>query len=144
MSNDSYTLNDSYVQWKLDGFVHPSTNTFTLFPTLLTPSLPWCHLKTTSKSAKCETFNCFCLLFLHCHVKGFSWKHTALKVDVTGTGNTLFAGASRYLSAREVYRLGQGRVNIQHDILLLWRKVYLYIYIKSALCEIKITTLLLI
>ena len=29
----------------------------------LTPSLPRCHLKTTNKSAKCETLYCFCLLF---------------------------------------------------------------------------------
>ena len=28
-----------------------------------TPSLPWYHLKTTSKSAKFETFKPFCLLF---------------------------------------------------------------------------------
>ena len=30
---------------------------------LLTPSLSWCHLKTTNKSAEFETLNCFCLLF---------------------------------------------------------------------------------
>ena len=30
---------------------------------LLTPSLPWCHLKTTMKSAKFETLQPFCLLF---------------------------------------------------------------------------------
>ena len=30
---------------------------------LLTPSLPWCHLKTTNKSAKSETLKPFCLLF---------------------------------------------------------------------------------
>ena len=46
-----------------------------LFITLLTPSLPWCHLKTTNKSAKYKTLNCFCLYFSHCHVKGFSLKH---------------------------------------------------------------------
>ena len=27
------------------------------------PSLPWCHLKTTNKSVKSETFKGFCLLF---------------------------------------------------------------------------------
>ena len=29
----------------------------------LIPSLPWCHLKTTNKNAKCENRNCFCLIF---------------------------------------------------------------------------------
>ena len=29
----------------------------------LTPSLPWCHFKTTNKSTKFETLNCFCLKF---------------------------------------------------------------------------------
>ena len=28
-----------------------------------TPSLPWCHFKTTNKSVTLETLNCFCLLF---------------------------------------------------------------------------------
>ena len=31
----------------------------------------------------------------------------ALKVDVTGTENVLFAGVSAHLSAWKVYRLGQ-------------------------------------
>ena len=29
----------------------------------LTPSLPWCHFKTTNKTTKSETLNRFCLLF---------------------------------------------------------------------------------
>ena len=33
--------------------------------------------------------------------------HTALKVDVIGPENTLFAGASVHLSARKFDRLGQ-------------------------------------
>ena len=61
----------------------------------------------TNKSAKFETLNCFCLLFLHCHVKGFSLNHIALKVDVIGPENILFAGASMHLSAQKFYRLGQ-------------------------------------
>ena len=32
-------------------------------PRPLTPSLPWCHLKTVHKSVKFETFKLFCLLF---------------------------------------------------------------------------------
>jgi len=47
----------------------------------LTPSLPWCHLKTTNKRAKFETFEPFCLLFTW-HVKGFSSKCSALEADV--------------------------------------------------------------
>ena len=34
------------------------------------------------------------------YVKGFSSKHIALKVDVTGAESILFAGASVHLSAR--------------------------------------------
>ena len=49
---------------------------------LLTPSLPWCHLKTTNESAKSETLKPFCRRFPHWHVKGFSSKNIALKVDV--------------------------------------------------------------
>jgi len=52
------------------------------FCSLLTPSLPWCHLKTTNKSAKSETVQHFCLLFRIWHVNGFSSDHTALKADV--------------------------------------------------------------
>ena len=46
---------------------------------LLTPSLLWCHLKTTDESSKLKTL---CLLFLYWHVKGFSSKCIALKADV--------------------------------------------------------------
>ena len=63
----------------------------------------------TSKSVKFETLNCFCLYFSHCHVKGFSSKLKALKVDVMGAENILFAGASLHLSARKYYRLGKRR-----------------------------------
>ena len=49
----------------------------------LTPSLPWCHLKTTNEIAKFETFEPLCLSsFLA--VKGFSSIREALKVDVMG------------------------------------------------------------
>ena len=80
----------------------------------LTPSLPWCHLKTIHKSAQFETlklfsFLFFCLFFLHLHVKGFSSKRTALKVGVAGPENVLFGGASVHLLARKFYRLGQWR-----------------------------------
>ena len=45
----------------------------------------------------------------HWHVKGFSPKHIAVKVDAIGPENTLFAGVSVHLSARKFYRLGQLR-----------------------------------
>ena len=78
----------------------------------LTPSLP-CHFKTTTKRAKFETLNCFCLLlFLHWDVKGVSSKHTALKVDVIGPQNILFAGASVHLSARNFTGWGSEGVNV--------------------------------
>ena len=48
----------------------------------LTPSLPRCHLKTTSKSAKIWNPQPFRSSFSRWHVKGFSSKRTALKVDV--------------------------------------------------------------
>ena len=38
-------------------------------------------------------------------MKGLSSKHTALKIDVIGAENILFAGASVYLPARKYYRL---------------------------------------
>ena len=40
-------------------------------------------------------------------MKGFSSKRIALKLDVIGPENILYAGASVHLSAREFYRLGQ-------------------------------------
>ena len=48
----------------------------------LTPSLPWCHFKTTNKSAKFETIKPFCLLLSHWYVKGSPPKRIALKVDL--------------------------------------------------------------
>ena len=44
-------------------------------------------------------------------MKGFSSKHIALKVDVIGAENVLFACASVYLSAWKFYRLGSNGVN---------------------------------
>ena len=38
----------------------------------LTPSLPWCHLKTNKQNAKSETLRPFCLLF--CTGKSGMWK----------------------------------------------------------------------
>ena len=47
----------------------------------LIPSLPGCHLKMTNNSVKFETRKPFSL-FSHWHVKQFSAKRIALKVDV--------------------------------------------------------------
>jgi len=57
-------------------------------------------LKTASKSEKFETIKLFCFLFSAWHVKGFSSKCIALKIDVTGPENGLFAGATVNHSAR--------------------------------------------
>ena len=73
----------------------------------LTPSLPWCHLKMTTKSVKFESFKTFCFYFSHRHVKGLSSQRVALKVDVIGPENIQFAGMSLHLSAQKFYRLGQ-------------------------------------
>ena len=89
--------------WLLDVTVGVSTGQCFI----LTPSLPWYHLKTSDKRAKLEILNCFCLIFSDCYVKGFSSKHIPLKVDVLGAENILFACASVHLSARKFYRLGQ-------------------------------------
>ena len=72
----------------------------------LTPSLPRCHLKATNKTGKSESI--LCLLFgTGMSVEGFSSKRIALKIDVIGPENILFAGASVHLSAGKFYRLGQ-------------------------------------
>ena len=54
---------------------------------LLTPSMPWCHLKTTNKSMKFETLKPFCFLFCNGMWKNFHqnaqhWKYIRYK-----TGN---------------------------------------------------------
>ena len=61
------------------------------------------------KSTEFETLKPFFLFlsFSHRDVKGLSSKRIALKVDVIGLENILFAGASVYHSARKLYRLGQ-------------------------------------
>ena len=76
----------------------------------LTPSLPWCHLKTTNQSVKSETLKPFLVSFSRWHVKGLSSKCTALKVDVLqGRKIHVFWGVCVYLSAWKFYRLGQWR-----------------------------------
>ena len=42
-------------------------------PFKLTTLLPWCHLKTTIKSAKCENLKAFLFLFCACIWKDFHW-----------------------------------------------------------------------
>jgi len=66
-------------------------------------------MKTTNKSAKFEEEEkeAFLSSSSHWHVKGSSPKRIALKVDVTGPENILFAGVSVHHSARKFYRLGQ-------------------------------------
>ena len=75
----------------------------------LTPSLPWCHLKTTHESAQFETFKPFCFLFGAGRWKDFHTTHSTESRCVIGPENTLFAGVCMHLSARKFYRLGQWR-----------------------------------
>ena len=72
---------------------------------LLTPSFPWCHLKTTHKNGKFKTPKPFCFCFLHWHVKGSPSKCIESKIDVIGPENILSAGSSVHHSARIFYRL---------------------------------------
>ena len=73
----------------------------------LTLTLSWYHLKTTNKTAKCETLKHFCLFFaLECETT-FIKTHTIENGCVIGPENTPYAGASEHLSARKFYRLGQ-------------------------------------
>ena len=76
---------------------------------LLTPSLPWCHLKTTNKSAKFEILTSFCCCFALACERLCIKTHGIESRWVTGPENILFAGASVHLSARTFYRLGQWR-----------------------------------
>ena len=76
---------------------------------LLTPSLPWCHVKTTNKRAKFQTLKPFCFLFSRWYVKEFSSTRIALKIDAIGPENVLFGGVSVCHSARKFYKLWQWR-----------------------------------
>ena len=75
----------------------------------LTPSLPWCHLKMTSKSVKLKLLEHFCFLFHSGTWKEFHKMHSIECGCVTGPKSRLFAGASMHLSAWKFYRLGQWR-----------------------------------
>ena len=74
----------------------------------LTPSLPWCHLKTTHKSEKFETI-CLFVFFFALGCERIFIKTHSIDIDVIGPENILFAGASAHLSARKFYMLGQWR-----------------------------------
>ena len=70
-----------------DSFIHSFIHSF--IPICLTPSLPWCHLKTTSKCAKLKTFKPFVSLFA-LHVKGLWSQRIQLKAGVTGPEQTVW------------------------------------------------------
>ena len=78
---------------------------------ILTPSLPWCHLQRTSNSMKYETLKPFIYVFAR------AWERIFIKTlstegrCVTGPENVLFAGASVHLSARKCLRRGSEGVN---------------------------------
>ena len=88
-------------------------------------TLPWCHLKTTNKSAKFQTLKSFSLLsFAQASERIFLKTHSIeSRCDIEPENilfenilfenilfeNILFASASLHLSARKFYRLGQWR-----------------------------------
>ena len=83
---------------------HSSEKSSSLNP--FTATMP---LQNDLQKCKIVSPSLFLFSFSHWHVEGFSSKHTALKVDVTGPENLLFAGVSVRLSAHKCYRLGQWR-----------------------------------
>ena len=90
------------IQTSLKGLQNPRKRFF-----MLNPFTAMMSFENFNKCAKFETFKRFCLLYLHWHVKVFSLKCTALKVDVIGPENIMFAGTSVQFSAPKFYRLGQ-------------------------------------
>ena len=58
-STYTYIILYSYTYVCVYIYIYPPT----FLMAYLTPSLPWCHLKTTIKSEKFETLKLFCLLF---------------------------------------------------------------------------------
>ena len=80
---------------------------------LLTPSLPWCHLKTTNKMRNLKPLSFFVFFFARAYERLFIKTHSIQSECVNGPENILFAGASVYLSARKFYRLGSEGVNIK-------------------------------
>ena len=69
------------------------------------PSLS--HLSQHTKYHSYSFLVAFLSSYSHRYVKGSPSDRIALKVDVTGPENILFAGTSMHLSAQKCYRLGQ-------------------------------------
>ena len=81
---------------------------FFLLIFLFNPFIATTSLEMGSENAKFETLKHFFFFFsLACERKELSSKRIALKLDVTGPENILFAGTSLHLSARKFYTLGQ-------------------------------------
>ena len=80
----------------------------------------------------------FLFPFWHWHVKGFSSKRIALKVDVTGPEDTLFAGTSLHLSAPKITGWGDEGVNC---FFVAWRWCLLWKCAHVLHCLIKISRL---
>ena len=76
-------------------------------------SLPWYHLRTTNKSAKCEPlspFVFFSFFRISTDVRGLLSKCTILKLDLLQNQKyILLAGVLVHFLARKFYRLGQWR-----------------------------------
>ena len=83
----------------MPGIFNASTDVdYTRVLFIVNPFTAVISIENANKSAKFESFK---------HVKGFASKRIALKLDVIGPENILFAGASVHLSARKLYVLGQ-------------------------------------
>ena len=82
---------------------------------ILTPSLPWCRLKTTNTNLKPLSF---LPSFSHRHVKGFLSKriYSTESRCAIGPASKLFEGTCVQLSARIFYMLGQWRGSISTEV----------------------------
>ena len=77
---------------------------------VLTSSLPWCHLKTTDKSAKFKTLKLFVFVFATGLWKVFIKVHSIEnRCRAVGPDNILLSGASVHLTARKFYMLWKWR-----------------------------------
>ena len=65
-------------------------------PLILTPSLPWCHLKMTNKRLNLKPFSLFVFLFALACERIFMRMHCTESRCVIGPDNILFAGASAH------------------------------------------------
>ena len=80
---------------------------FEVYLKVLTPSLPWCHVKTANRSRKFEIIKPFYVFFALACEWIFIKTHAIEIRFVIGPGNMPFSGTYVHFSARKFYRLGQ-------------------------------------